>query len=298
MVLEELEDPDDELGDDPDELEDPDGVEAPATEEQIELERRARRRIEDARAAALDERGERARPWSYAIRSDGDAPGSSDDVGRARGRARRDREPAPESPTCDVASAQNQGCDASRGESARDRVRAFDRRRSGRKHVTRSFTISLRASKASLEALGMHGVPPLEEGEREQRPRTRSECVDGERPCPWVSCRHHLYLDVDPKSHGIKLNFPDVDVLDMVETCSLDVAERGGTTLERVAELMNLTRERVRQIEIRALRNVQRNGGERFSEHAPEGGPWKRRLPMVNEDEEQDTHDEREVENG
>lgn len=32
-----------------------------------------------------------------------------------------------------------------------------------------------------------------------QRPTKRSECVDGPRPCPWVSCRHHLLLEI---SHG------------------------------------------------------------------------------------------------
>ena len=32
---------------------------------------------------------------------------------------------------------------------------------------------------------------PMEMMERErwQRPRTRGDCVDGERPCPWVGCR-------------------------------------------------------------------------------------------------------------
>jgi DNA-directed RNA polymerase sigma subunit (sigma70/sigma32) len=39
----------------------------------------------------------------------------------------------------------------------------------------------------------------------------------------------------------------------MVDSCALDVAERGGATLERVGELMNMTRERVRQIQDVAL---------------------------------------------
>jgi DNA-directed RNA polymerase sigma subunit (sigma70/sigma32) len=33
----------------------------------------------------------------------------------------------------------------------------------------------------------------------------------------------------------------------------LDIAERGGITLEEVGEIMNLTRERIRQIEVRGL---------------------------------------------
>ncbi len=39
----------------------------------------------------------------------------------------------------------------------------------------------------------------------------------------------------------------------MGETCALDVADRGGITLEEVGEIMNLTRERIRQVEVRGL---------------------------------------------
>jgi hypothetical protein len=28
------------------------------------------------------------------------------------------------------------------------------------------------------------------------RPKTRAECRDEARPCPWVGCRHHLLLEV------------------------------------------------------------------------------------------------------
>ena len=28
------------------------------------------------------------------------------------------------------------------------------------------------------------------------RPITRADCIDGPRPCPWVSCRHHLLLEI------------------------------------------------------------------------------------------------------
>ena len=85
------------------------------------------------------------------------------------------------------------------------------------------------------------------------RPETREECKAGERPCPYVSCKHHLYLDVNPETGSIKLNFPDLEVWEMAETCSLDVADRGGITLEEVGEILNLTRERIRQVEVRGL---------------------------------------------
>lgn len=83
-------------------------------------------------------------------------------------------------------------------------------------------------------------------------PATRGDCLQGEdaqRPCPYASCRWHLYLDVSPRTGALKLNYPQLEVWDLPETCALDVADRGETTLEAVGVLMNMTRERIRQIE-------------------------------------------------
>lgn len=88
------------------------------------------------------------------------------------------------------------------------------------------------------------------------KPRTRADCQNVKRPCPFVSCKHHLYLDVNPTTGSIKLNFPDLEVWEMEETCALDVADRGGITLEEVGEIMNLTRERIRQVELRGLEKL------------------------------------------
>lgn len=85
------------------------------------------------------------------------------------------------------------------------------------------------------------------------RPKTVGECRGGARPCPWVACKFHLYLDVNPETGSIKINFPDVEPWEMKHSCSLDVAEEGGITLEEVGEIMNLTRERIRQVEVRGL---------------------------------------------
>ena len=86
------------------------------------------------------------------------------------------------------------------------------------------------------------------------RPRTRADCVDAPRPCPWVGCRHHLYLDVT-KAGGLRINFPDLDFDEIPECCALDIAEHGGITLDQVGQALNITRERVRQIELKA-RNI------------------------------------------
>lgn len=98
-------------------------------------------------------------------------------------------------------------------------------------------------------------LEPITDEDRQalaERPRTRSECPT-EGPCPWVSCKHHLYLDIGTETGSIKVNFPELEPHELRNSCALDVAERGGITLEEVGQVMNLTRERIRQIEIRGL---------------------------------------------
>lgn len=103
------------------------------------------------------------------------------------------------------------------------------------------------------------------------RPRTRGDCANVPRPCPFVSCSFHLYLDVSPLSGSIKLNHPGKEPWDLAETCALDVADKGGSTLEEVGDLIGLTRERIRQMEVRgiaALRLVMPDAAEPDT-HAP-----------------------------
>jgi len=97
---------------------------------------------------------------------------------------------------------------------------------------------------------------PYEEELEGYRPASRAECVDGPRPCPWVSCKYHLYLDVNPRTGSIKLNFPDIEPWEMIHSCVLDIADRGPVTLEDVGRIMNLTRERIRQLEASASTKI------------------------------------------
>jgi len=85
------------------------------------------------------------------------------------------------------------------------------------------------------------------------RPKSRADCGTGPRPCPYVSCKYNLYVDVNPRTGSVKMNFPDKELWELADTCALDVADRGGITLEEVGVIMNLTRERVRQLETRGL---------------------------------------------
>jgi hypothetical protein len=122
-------------------------------------------------------------------------------------------------------------------------------RRRRRRTRPRSKTIAMKRLTREELRLGALMYPPVDI----PRPQTRDECRGEARPCPWVACKHHLYLDVNPETGSIKINFPDLEPWDLQHTCALDVAERGGITLEEVGEIMNLTRERIRQVEVRGL---------------------------------------------
>lgn len=129
--------------------------------------------------------------------------------------------------------------------------RRNERRRPGKKGRRRSRTIATK--RLSKEELAL--AEELKDIEID-RPAHRSQCVNGLRPCPYASCKHHLYLDVNPETGSIKLNFPDLQIWEMAETCALDVADRGGITLEEVGEILNLTRERIRQVEVKGLQKL------------------------------------------
>ncbi|HET9625757.1 MAG TPA: sigma factor-like helix-turn-helix DNA-binding protein [Kofleriaceae bacterium] len=122
-------------------------------------------------------------------------------------------------------------------------------RRRRRRTRPRSKTIAMKRLTRDELRQGALMYPPVDI----PRPTARHECKEEMRPCPWVACKHHLYLDINPETGSIKINFPDLEPWELKHTCALDVAERGGITLEEVGEIMNLTRERIRQVEVRGL---------------------------------------------
>ncbi len=135
--------------------------------------------------------------------------------------------------------------------------RRNERRRPGKKGRRRSRTIATK--RLSKEELAL--AEELKDIEID-RPGHRSQCASGLRPCPYASCKHHLYLDVNPETGSIKLNFPDLAIWEMAETCALDVADRGGITLEEVGEILNLTRERIRQVEVKGLQKLRHTASD------------------------------------
>jgi hypothetical protein len=103
--------------------------------------------------------------------------------------------------------------------------------------------------------------PPIERDPEEakilrllqpHRPPNRSICENGVRPCPYVSCRYHLYLDV--RGDGVlRINFPEREPEELMASCALDMSEDGPRTLDQVAALMGMSKERARQIEASAF---------------------------------------------
>jgi Sigma-70, region 4 len=169
-----------------------------------------------------------------------------------------------------------------------------EQKRSRRKRDVRAKTISVkRMTKRELE-LGRVLYPDVD---GQKKPTVRAECQTIDGPCPYVSCKHHLYLDVSARTGAIKLNFPDLEVWEMNETCALDIADRGGTTLEEVGAIMNLTRERIRQVEVKGLAKLQAlKEMEALRDYVDEGPIGKRRLPVIAskpeaEEEEEDLDD-------
>ena len=154
-----------------------------------------------------------------------------------------------------------------------------EQRRSRRKRDVRARTISVkRMTKRELE-LGRMLYPDLDGVDKHV---VREDCAQAERPCPFVSCKHHLYLDVSARTGAIKLNFPDLEVWELTESCGLDVADRGGTTLEEVGAIMNLTRERVRQVEVQGLAKLEAlKDTFALRDYVDEGPVGKRRLPIL-----------------
>jgi hypothetical protein len=129
-------------------------------------------------------------------------------------------------------------------------------RRIGAKARLRARTVAQR--RGSKEELSPGCALPYPDDV--ERPLIRLDCLPGginaERPCPFAACRHHLLLDVMPTTGSLKLLHAHDDPALLAETCALDVADRGEHTLYELAAVLNVTRERVRQIQDAAIAKI------------------------------------------
>lgn len=95
------------------------------------------------------------------------------------------------------------------------------------------------------------------------RPRKRSQCEGGVRPCPWVSCRHHLAVDLlrDGRVVQIRPHWPGGELAaDMYGdpeaqpwSCVLDLIERHDLPMSTIEYQLDISRERIKQLETQAM---------------------------------------------
>ena len=99
-----------------------------------------------------------------------------------------------------------------------------------------------------------------------ERPTVRSECYKMKRPCPWVMCRYHMVWFLFDSNLGQAIHCTDRpmkydplrkhtdaqvvnEIMNMQESCILDIADRRGCTLEEIGLYAGVSRERIRQLE-------------------------------------------------
>jgi len=89
------------------------------------------------------------------------------------------------------------------------------------------------------------------------RPKTRGDCGNVPRPCPFAGCRHHNFLEVR-RDGSLRLNHPhleDPSEMTADQSCSLDVADanRQGMLHLNIAPHLGHVRQRMGQLEVEAI---------------------------------------------
>jgi hypothetical protein len=125
-------------------------------------------------------------------------------------------------------------------------------------------------------------------------PRTRGDCMpggpSGARPCPHETCRYHLGR---PHIVGSRRVHP---LPTQRHSCVLDATDDGANSLEATAAEFSLTRERIRQIELTALKHFRRNAfllgirGEEVIEALREIGRAAARVSSTHDHTTPDAH--------
>jgi len=87
-------------------------------------------------------------------------------------------------------------------------------------------------------------------------PKTRADCPATDQPCDNILCRYHLWVDDFHRQDGTPDSRKSRAWGDPSRTCALRFADRGPLTLEFVGRITGITRERIRQLEARAIREI------------------------------------------
>lgn len=143
-------------------------------------------------------------------------------------------------------------------------------------HLAEELSVRSGARIRSSE-IGRH--LPIIRPELADRPRSRGDCIDVPRPCPYVACSQNLYLEARDDTGNIQRAFADREPGEMQWSCALDEAAKGGLTLEETARRLGITRERARQIEERAVSKMKRATGHDLGLPVERGEGYDVRVP-------------------
>ena len=113
---------------------------------------------------------------------------------------------------------------------------------------------------------------------RRRLPATLADCPTT-RPCPYVTCRYHLAYEVTGNG-SIQQTWPGRDIDDIPGTCALDYCSRGGMTIDEIGAIMNVSYERVRQIEVQALAKIRAALGVDYEQPKLRQGRGERWTPQ------------------
>lgn len=91
-----------------------------------------------------------------------------------------------------------------------------------------------------------------QDGQIEGKPKTRADCANVPRPCPYVSCKYNLGVEIDITG------WPRLT--DAKKSCMLDLIEKNpdGMTLDNIAEILRISKKQVRAELREALSKLKR----------------------------------------
>lgn len=94
-------------------------------------------------------------------------------------------------------------------------------------------------------------------------PATRADCINGPRPCSYLSCRHHNWLRLQSENPGNPQAGKQGETTfrpASMQSCALDVADKGAASFEEVGRYLGCDSTRARQIAAAAIEKLRAAG--------------------------------------